>query len=177
MSAVSGIWSSVLGVEWHCQFFERATLHAQPQHLPPVQRHGTLPTRPCCFGEGRQALWDPNVPGYWFQTTSGCRLTRPGSLVVMGTASGGYLRQRWAKLHAWTAVLRLGPGLVQELHHHGAGQGPIPIPVLNIFNHVNLANPDGCVDCLSNGVNTAARSPVRCQLALRSLTYGFKLSF
>jgi len=23
----------------------------------------------------------------------------------------------------------------------------------NIFNHVNLANPDGCVDCLSNGVN------------------------
>ena len=43
----------------------------------------------------------------------------------------------------------------------------------NIFNHVNLGNPDGCVDCGSAGRigGIAANSQ------LRSLTYGVKLSF
>jgi hypothetical protein len=54
----------------------------------------------------------------------------------------------------------------------------------NIFNHVNLANPDGCVDC---GTKNAAGqliamtggkiTGIAANSQLRSLTYGFKLSF
>ena len=48
----------------------------------------------------------------------------------------------------------------------------------NIFNHVNLGNPDGCVDCLSNGVNTGGKiTGIAANSQLRSLTYGVKLSF
>ena len=43
----------------------------------------------------------------------------------------------------------------------------------NIFNHVNLANPDGCVDCGSGGKITGIAGNSQ----LRSLTYGFKLTF
>ena len=52
----------------------------------------------------------------------------------------------------------------------------------NIFNHVNLANPDGCVDCGGNaagtGVNTGGKiTGIAANSQLRSLTYGFKLTF
>ena len=48
----------------------------------------------------------------------------------------------------------------------------------NIFNHVNLANPDGCVDCVSGGVNTGGKiTGIAANSQLRSLTYGVKLTF
>jgi len=50
----------------------------------------------------------------------------------------------------------------------------------NIFNHVNLANPDGCVDCVdgNTGLNTGGKiTCIAANSQLRSLTYGIKLNF
>jgi outer membrane receptor protein involved in Fe transport len=143
----------------------------------------TGPCRPDLVGpvkDGRRS-GDPNAPGYWFQTTNG---------VVLSAA--GQASASWAQPAVDTFgnvgrnTLR-GPrffdsdlALFKNFTITERAKAQFQFQFYNIFNHVNLANPDGCVDCVDSntGLNTGGKiTGIAANSQLRSLTYGFKLSF
>jgi len=153
----------------------------------------TGPCRPDLIGPVRAGTrsGDPRTTtGYWFQGTGGVALEpAPGSLptdpghVCNGAAqlSGGSWREPGCDLFGNVGRNTLhGPrffdsdlALFKNFSITERAKAQFQFQFYNVFNHVNLANPDGCVDCGTVGRigSTAANSQ------LRSLTYGFKLSF
>jgi len=141
----------------------------------------TGPCRPDLVGgvkAGRRS-GDPNAPGYWFQTTNGVLLS------AAGQSDGSWAQP---KVDTFGNVGRnslRGPryfdsdlALFKNFSITERAKAQFQFQFYNIFNHVNLANPDGCVDCLSNGKNTGGKiTGIASNSQLRSLTYGFKLSF
>jgi len=141
----------------------------------------TGPCRPDVAGTikaGRRS-GDPNVPGYWFQTTNGVALD------AAGKSSGSWAQPGVDTFGNVGRNSMRGPrffdsdlALFKNFTITERAKAQFQFQFYNIFNHVNLGNPDGCVDCLSNGVNTGGKiTGIAANSQLRSLTYGFKLSF
>ncbi len=141
----------------------------------------TGPCRPDLVGPVKPGTrsGDPNAPGYWFQTTNGVLLT------AAGQSDGSWAQP---KVDTFGSVGRnslRGPryfdsdlALFKNFSITEKAKAQFQFQFYNIFNHVNLANPDGCVDCLSAGKNTGGKiTGIASNSQLRSLTYGFKLSF
>jgi len=141
----------------------------------------TGPCRPDLVGsvkDGRRS-GDPNVAGYWFQTTNGVPLD------AAGKASGSWAQPAVDTFGSVGRNTLRGPryfdsdlALFKNFTITERARAQFQFQFYNIFNHVNLANPDGCVDCLSGGVNTGGKiTGIAANSQLRSLTYGFKLTF
>src|SRR5216683_691704 len=149
----------------------------------------TGPCRPDLIGPVKAGTrsGDPRTTtGYWFQGTGGVALepapllppTSPGN-VCNGAAqlSGGSWREPGCDLFGNVGRNTLhGPrffdsdlALFKNFSITERAKAQFQFQFYNVFNHVNLANPDGCVDCGTVGRigSTAANSQ------LRSLTYGF----
>jgi outer membrane receptor protein involved in Fe transport len=146
--------------------------------------HASSDTGPCrpdkvgSIKDGRRS-GDPNVPGYWFQTTNGVQLTAAGQ-------SNGTWAQPAVDTFGNVGRNSLrGPryfdtdlSLFKNFSITERAKAQFQFQFYNIFNHVNLGNPDGCVDCVSGGVNTGGKiTGIAANSQLRSLTYGFKLTF
>jgi hypothetical protein len=126
---------------------------------------------------------DPNAPGYWFQTTNGLLLD------TAGKASGSWAQPGVDTFGNVGRNSMRGPryfdsdlALFKNFSITERAKAQFQFQFYNIFNHVNLANPDGCVDCGGNpagtGVNTGGKiTGIAANSQLRSLTYGFKLTF
>ena len=141
----------------------------------------TGPCRPDLVGSVKDGTrsGDPNAPGYWFQTTAGVALD------AAGKASGSWAQPAVDTFGNVGRNSLRGPryfdsdlALFKNFTITERAKAQFQFQFYNIFNHVNLANPDGCVDCLSSGVNTGGKiTGIAANSQLRSLTYGFKLSF
>ncbi len=147
----------------------------------------TGPCRPDLVGPVKAGTRSghPDVPGYWFQTTN-----------LVSLAAAGQSDGPWAqpKVDTFGNVGRnslRGPkyfdsdlALFKNFSITEKAKAQFQFQFYNVFNHVNLANPDGCVDC---GKKNAAGqlvamtggkiTGIAANSQLRSLTYGFKLSF
>ena len=145
----------------------------------------TGPCRPDLVGPVKAGTRSghPDVAGYWFQTTNG---------VLLDTA--GLSNGSWAQpaVDTFGNVGRnslRGPryfdsdlALFKNFSITEKAKAQFQFQFYNVFNHVNLGNPDGCVDCGGKtgggGVNTGGKiTGIAANSQLRSLTYGFKLSF
>jgi hypothetical protein len=117
---------------------------------------------------------DPNLPGYWFQGTNGVVLS------AAGQASGSWAQPAVDTFGNVGRNSMRGPrffdsdlALFKNFTITERARAQFQFQFYNIFNHVNLGNPDGCVDCGSGGKITG----IAANSQLRSLTYGFKLTF
>jgi hypothetical protein len=136
----------------------------------------TGPCRPDLVGPVKDGTrsGDRRTPGYWFQGTNGVTLS------AAGQSAGSWAQPNVATFGNVGRNSMRGPkffdsdlALFKNFSITERAKAQFQFQFYNVFNHVNLANPDGCVDCASAGriTSTAANSQ------LRSLTYGFKLSF
>jgi len=124
---------------------------------------------------------DPNAPGYWFQTTNGVQLTAAGQSdgswaqpAVDTFGNVGRNSLRGPKYFDTDLSLFKNFTITERV------RAQFQFQFYNIFNHVNLGNPDGCVDCVDSntGLNTGGKiTGIVANSQLRSLTYGFKLNF
>jgi len=145
----------------------------------------TGPCRPDLVGPVKAGTrsGDPNAPGYWFQTTNGLLLDAAGK-------SGGSWAQPAVDTFGNVGRNSLrGPkyfdsdlALFKNFSITEKAKAQFQFQFYNIFNRVNLGLPDGCVDCggnaAGNGVNTGGKiTGIAANSQLRSLTYGFKLTF
>lgn len=124
---------------------------------------------------------DPNLPGYWFQTTNGVLLSAAGqsdgpwaqpAVDTFGNVGRNSLRG--------PRYFDTDLSLFKNFTITERMKAQFQFQFYNIFNHVNLANPDGCVDCVDSntGLNTGGKiTGIAANSQLRSLTYGFKLTF
>jgi hypothetical protein len=143
----------------------------------------TGPCRPDLVGSVKDGTrsGDPNAPGYWFQTTSGVALD------AAGKSSGSWAQPAVDTFGNVGRNTLRGPrffdsdlALFKNFTITERAKAQFQFQFYNIFNHVNLANPDGCVDCIDSntGLNTGGKiTGIAANSQLRSLTYGFKLSF
>jgi outer membrane receptor protein involved in Fe transport len=148
--------------------------------------HPSSDTGPCrpdlvaSVKDGRRS-GDPNVPGYWFQTTNGVKLN------AAGKASGSWAQPAVDTFGSVGRNTLRGPryfdsdlALFKNFTITERAKAQFQFQFYNIFNHVNLGNPDGCVDCIDSntGLNTGGKiTGIAANSQLRSLTYGFKLTF
>ncbi|HWY45346.1 MAG TPA: TonB-dependent receptor [Candidatus Sulfotelmatobacter sp.] len=116
---------------------------------------------------------DPNIPGYWFQTSA-------VPLVTAGQSNGPWAQPAVDTFGNIGRNSLRGPryfdsdlSLFKNFTITERAKAQFQFQFYNIFNHVNLANPDGCVDCGSGGKITG----IAANSQLRSLTYGVKLTF
>ena len=143
----------------------------------------TGPCRPDLVGPVKDGTrsGDPNAPGYWFQTTSGVALD------AAGKSSGSWAQPAVDTFGNVGRNTLRGPrffdtdlALFKNFTITERAKAQFQFQFYNIFNHVNLANPDGCVDCIDSntGLNTGGKiTGIAANSQLRSLTYGFKLTF
>src|SRR6266849_4533803 len=136
----------------------------------------TGPCRPDLVGPVKAGTRSghPDVPGYWFQGTNGVQL------VTAGQSAGSWAQPAVDTFGNVGRNSLRGPryfdsdlALFKNFSITEKAKAQFQFQFYNIFNHVNLANPDGCVDCGSGGKITG----IVANSQLRSLTYGFKLSF
>jgi outer membrane receptor protein involved in Fe transport len=143
----------------------------------------TGPCRPDKVGSAKDGTrsGDPNAPGYWFQTTNGVQLTAAGQSdgswaqpAVDTFGNVGRNSLRGPKYFDTDLSLFKNFTITERV------RAQFQFQFYNIFNHVNLGNPDGCVDCVDSntGLNTGGKiTGIAANSQLRSLTYGFKLNF
>jgi hypothetical protein len=136
----------------------------------------TGPCRPDKVGSIKDGTrsGDPNLPGYWYQGTSGVQL------LAAGQSDGPWAQPAVDTFGNIGRNSLRGPryfdtdlSLFKNFSITERAKAQFQFQFYNIFNHVNLANPDGCVDCGSGGKITG----IAANSQLRSLTYGFKLTF
>jgi len=148
--------------------------------------HASSDTGPCrpdrvgSIKDGRRS-GDPNVPGYWFQTTNGVTLS------AAGQSDGTWAQPAVDTFGNIGRNSLRGPryfdsdlALFKNFSITERAKAQFQFQFYNIFNHVNLGNPDGCVDCVdgNTGLNTGGKiTGIAANSQLRSLTYGIKLSF
>jgi Carboxypeptidase regulatory-like domain/TonB dependent receptor-like, beta-barrel len=143
----------------------------------------TGPCRPDKVGSVKDGTrsGDPNLPGYWFQTTNGVALSAAGQSdgpwaqpAVDTFGNVGRNSLRGPRYFDTDLSLFKNFSITERM------KAQFQFQFYNIFNHVNLANPDGCVDCVDSntGLNTGGKiTGIAANSQLRSLTYGVKLSF
>jgi hypothetical protein len=136
----------------------------------------TGPCRPDKVGSIKDGTrsGDPNAPGYWYQGTNGVQL------LTAGQSDGPWAQPAVDTFGNIGRNSLRGPryfdtdlSLFKNFNITERAKAQFQFQFYNIFNHVNLANPDGCVDCGSGGKITG----IAANSQLRSLTYGFKLTF
>jgi outer membrane receptor protein involved in Fe transport len=136
----------------------------------------TGPCRPDLVGPVKAGTRSghPDVAGYWFQGTNGVQL------VTAGQSSGSWAQPAVDTFGNVGRNSLRGPkyfdsdlALFKNFSITEKAKAQFQFQFYNVFNHVNLGNPDGCVDCGNTGRITGIASNSQ----LRSLTYGFKLSF
>jgi len=136
----------------------------------------TGPCRPDKVGSIKDGTrsGDPNLPGYWYQGTNGVQL------LAAGQSDGPWAQPAVDTFGNIGRNSLRGPryfdtdlSLFKNFSITERAKAQFQFQFYNIFNHVNLANPDGCVDCGSGGKITG----IAANSQLRSLTYGFKLTF
>ena len=148
--------------------------------------HASSDTGPCrpdrvgSIKDGRRS-GDPNVPGYWFQTTNGVTLS------AAGQSDGTWAQPAVDTFGNIGRNSLRGPryfdsdlALFKNFSITERAKAQFQFQFYNIFNHVNLGNPDGCVDCVdgNTGLNTGGKiTGIAGNSQLRSLTYGIKLNF
>ena len=137
----------------------------------------TGPCRPDLVGpikEGTRSGDPRTTTNYWYQGTGGVTLS------TAGQSAGSWAQPAVDTFGNVGRNTMRGPryfdsdlALFKNFSITERAKAQFQFQFYNIFNHVNLGNPDGCVDCASAGRigGIAANSQ------LRSLTYGFKLSF
>jgi Carboxypeptidase regulatory-like domain/TonB dependent receptor len=143
----------------------------------------TGPCRPDKVGSIKDGTrsGDPNAPGYWFQTTNGVQLAAAGqsdgpwaqpAVDTFGNVGRNQLRG--------PRYFDTDLSLFKNFTITERVRAQFQFQFYNIFNHVNLANPDGCVDCVDSNthLNTGGKiTGIAANSQLRSLTYGIKLNF
>jgi hypothetical protein len=136
----------------------------------------TGPCRPDLVGPVKDGTRSghPDVAGYWFQGTNGVQL------VTAGQSSGSWAQPAVDTFGNVGRNSLRGPkyfdsdlALFKNFSITEKAKAQFQFQFYNVFNHVNLANPDACVDC----GNTGRITGIAANSQLRSLTYGFKLSF
>ncbi len=118
---------------------------------------------------------DPKAGGYWYQTTSGVKLDTLGktagpwgqTATLDGFGNAGVGRFRGPKLFNANA------GVFKTVTFGERARAQFQFEAFNVFNHVNLANPDRCVDCGTGGSITDLTPGAQ----MRRLQFGLKLSF
>ena len=146
----------------------------------------TGPCRPDKVGSIKDGTrsGDPNAPGYWFQTTS-------KNLSAAGESDGPWAQPAVDTFGNVGRNQLRGPryfdtdlSLFKNFTLTERMKLQFQFQFYNIFNHVNLNNPDGCVDCGSIDSNTnqfvatgGKITSIAANSQLRSLTYGIKLNF
>ncbi|HTF22640.1 MAG TPA: TonB-dependent receptor [Candidatus Limnocylindria bacterium] len=132
----------------------------------------------------------PDTPGYWFQTTGGASLgpaanslpTAPGNVCTGGAqiTSGPWGQPGCDAFGSIGRNALRGPklfdtdfSLFKTFSFTEKFKTQFQFQAFNVFNHVNLDRPDGCVDCSNGGriTNLAFGS------TMRRLQFGLKLNF
>ncbi len=116
----------------------------------------------------------PTSAGYWFQTTNGV------SLSTAGATSGPWGQPALDTFGNVGRNTFRGPGffntdlsLFKNFTVTERVRAQLQIQFYNVFNHVSLDLPNGCVDCGNGGsINNIAYGS-----QMRALTWGLKLSF
>jgi hypothetical protein len=135
----------------------------------------TGPCRPDKVGSIKDGTrsGDPNLAGYWYQPAT-------VKLVTAGQSDGPWAQPAVDTFGNIGRNSLRGPrffdsdlSLFKNFSITERAKAQFQFQFYNIFNHVNLGNPDGCVDCGSGGKITG----IAANSQLRSLTYGFKLTF
>jgi hypothetical protein len=122
----------------------------------------------------------PDSPGYWFQTTGGHELSSNGQTIgpwrrpKAGTF-GNITRNSFRGPSFWNSDISLFKNfqITERL------KGQFRFETFNTFNHINLDNPDGCVDCGTGGRITDTPNflfPLSPQ-ATRQMQFAFRLDF
>lgn len=117
---------------------------------------------------------DPKAAGYWFQTTGGV------SLSSAGQTAGPWAQPALDTFGNVGSNAGLGPkffntdlSLFKDFKITERTQAQFQFQAYNIFNHVNFALPNGCVDCGS----AASITDIAWASTMRALTFGLKFSF
>lgn len=143
----------------------------------------TGPCRPDRVGSVKAGTrsGDPNQPGYWFQTTNGVVLSAAGQSdgpwaqpAVDTFGNVGRNSLRGPRYFDSDIAMFKNFSITEKM------KAQFQFQFYNIFNHINLGNPDGCVDCVDSntGRNTGGKiTGIAANSQLRSLTYGFKFTF
>jgi hypothetical protein len=134
------------------------------------------PCRPNLVGTIRNGTHNgsPTSGGYWFQTTNGVTLS------AAGQSSGPWAQPALDTFGDVGRNTGRGPrlfntdlALFKDFTITERAKAQFQFQIFNIFNHVNLDLPNGCVDCSNGGsiTNIAYGSQ------MRALQFGLKLSF
>jgi hypothetical protein len=119
---------------------------------------------------------DPNANGYWYQTTGGVPLGTLGAkagpwgqtATLDGFGNAGIGRFHGPK------YFNLDAGLFKAFYFGERTKAEFQFEAYNILNHVNLANPNRCVDCANGGGSITALTP---GAQMRRLQIGLKINF
>jgi outer membrane receptor protein involved in Fe transport len=118
---------------------------------------------------------DPKAGGYWYQTTNGVKLDS------LGATSGpwgqtatldGFGNAGIGGFHG-PKLFNTQLGVFKAVNIGEKAKAQFQFEAFNVFNHVNLNNPDRCVDCSSGGSITDLTPGAQ----MRRLQFGLKFSF
>ena len=136
----------------------------------------TGPCRPDKVGSvgGGTRSGDPQVAGYWFQTTAGVVLSAPGA------TAGPWAQPGVEKFGNVGRNTFRGPkffntdfSVFKNFTLTERTKMQFQFDAYNVFNHVNLNLPNGCVDCSNGGSIT----DIAFGSSMRRLQFGLKLNF
>jgi len=123
---------------------------------------------------------DPKAPGYWFETTGGVSL---GAAVCSGATAATAGPWGQPGCDSFGDVGRnsfRGPkifntdfSLFKNFNFTERFKTQFQFTAYNVFNHVNLDRPDGCVDCGGGG----SIGGLAFGSTMRRLQFGLKFSF
>jgi hypothetical protein len=119
---------------------------------------------------------DPNATGYWFQTTGGVPLDALGKKAGpwgQTATLDGFGNAGIGSFHG-PKYFNLDAGLFKAIHFGERTKAEFQFQAYNILNHVNLANPNRCVDCTNGGGSITGLTP---GAQMRRLQLGLKLNF
>jgi len=140
------------------------------------------PCRPDVVGSIKDGTRSGNteVPGYWFQTTNNVKLTAPGASDGSWAQPGveqfgnvGRNSMRGPKIYNTDFSVFKTFSFTERI------KTQFQFTAYNVFNHVNLSNPDGCVDCVDGSGNSTGGKITGLAFGstMRRLQFGLKLSF
>ena len=138
-----------------------------------------FPSRSGSIGAGTRR-GNPENPGYWYQTTPLDASGKPEPLATNGETLGPWTRPAKGTFGNAGVDSLWGPrffdadlSLFKNFHVTEKVTAQIRAESYNTFNHVNLALPDGCVDC-----STAGRiNEILSNANMREWQFGLRIEF
>ena len=141
----------------------------------------TGPCRPDKVGSVKNGTrsGDPTVGGYWFENTGGVSLAAAGQTAgpwgqpqpdTFGNVGRNNLRG--------PKLFNTDFSLFKDFSITERAKAQLQFQFFNVFNHVNFALPNGCVDCTSSGLPVGGSiNDIAYGSTMRQLTFGAKISF